>query len=128
MSITAIAHESVNLSEVDETNAKDKIAYINVPSAEISDGSVTALIDSEKNSKTDIMLHILPKEAETKLYKSDKEYFASQATISNIFGVVNNESATESDIINAVTNPVLGFDLTDYNRVKAYDKKHCAPY
>ena len=121
LSITAIAHESVNLSEIDETNAKDKIAYINVPGAEISDGSVTALIDSEK-FQDGYYVAYLAERGGNKLYKSDKEYFASQATISNIFGVVNNESATESDIINAVTNPVLGFDLTDYNRVKAYDK------
>ena len=122
LSILAIASDSADLSKIDENSAKDEIAYINVPFAEISeDKSVAVLINSEKFSDGYYTAYLKEKEADT-LLKSEKKYFASQETIANIYGVVNNDNATDSDIINAVTNPFLGFDLTDYNRTAGYEK------
>ena len=122
LSAVMLAEESVNLSEIDETNAEEKVAYINVPYDETNEnGKFAAAVNSEKFADGYYVAYLRQKGG-GKVFKSEKKYFASQSTISNIYGVVNNENASESDIINAVTNPVLAFDLTDYNRVKGYEK------
>lgn len=114
------ASKNTDLSDIDEENAGNLIAYADVFNMEETENKIKILFndslfaDGYYSFYSSLAGYGISGNAES-------GYYASSETVKNIYSDLNSDDVDNAGIRECIENPVLNLDLTDYKRVSSDD-------